>query len=227
MSTLLKKAKELGIENAETLTEPQLEKAISKVEKTNKNAEKLKEEHDSLLNRAVELGFDKELFAEFSIENLKTAISEAEAEAEANELATDKAALISELLGVDYSTATLEEIKTAAENVVIENAKSRSEVIKKHLGVELFETSPEDLDVALTGMKSIEKEIVSAEKVEEGKTTEAFELESGKKYVFAEDAPEKFRFAGVVKTQKEWLGDKDAMELMILGNLSFIKQIKK
>ena len=85
MSTLLKKAKELGIENAETLTEPQLEKAISKVEKTNKNAEKLKEEHDSLLNRAVELGFDKEWFAEFSIENLKTTILEAETEAEANE----------------------------------------------------------------------------------------------------------------------------------------------
>jgi hypothetical protein len=226
MEALIKKAKELGIENAETLTEPQLKKAISKAETALKTAETQKTEHEDLLKRAVELGFDKELFAEFSIENLKTAISEAEAENEAKELAAGKAALISELLGVDFNTSTLEEVRTAAETVVIENAKTRSEVLKKHIGFDLFEIEPEALDAALIQLKATEASPV-VEKVPEGKTSKYFKSGNGIKYVFDDEAPEAFRFADVVKTQKEWMEDADSMELMIQGGVSYVKPLKK
>lgn len=215
---LIKEAKGLGIQNADALTKPQLTKAIEAAKAVNA-------EREALMNRAVELGFDKELLAEFSNENLQNAITEAEEERAAKELASKKAELMSEFLGLDYTAATLEEITEAAKNVVVVNIKSRSEVLQKHLGIDFLEVSPEELNKILSEKpKGIE---VVTTKVAEGKTDKHFEASNGIHYVFDDEAPEAFRFADVIKTQKEWLTDKEAMELMIQGGVSYIKPKKK
>jgi hypothetical protein len=215
---LIKEAKGLGIQNAEALNKTQLTKAIELAKAANA-------ERDALMSRAVELGFDKELLAEFSNENLQKAISEAEEERAAAELASKKAEFISEFLGIDYTDATLEEVSEAAKNVVVVNIKSRSEVLQKHLGIDFLEVSPEELNKILSEKpKGIE---VVETKVPAGKTDKHFEASNGIHYVFDDEAPEAFRFADVIKTQKEWLTDKEAMELMIQGGVSYIKPKKK
>lgn len=215
---LIKKAQELGVENAESLTKPQLEKAI-------KNAEAAIKERSELVARAVELGFDSELLAEFSNEALKNAVSELEEERLAKELEAKKAELMSEFLGVDYHTSTLEELEAAAKNVVVENVKSHAEVVKNHFGVEMLEVSPEELNTAIS--EKMPKAEVSVNTESEGKTDDVFTTESGLEYVFAEDAPAAFRFADVVRTQKEWIKDNDSMDLMIQGGVSYVKPLKK
>lgn len=50
---------------------------------------------------------------------------------------------------------------------------------------------------------------------------------NGSYYAFKKTAPARFNFLGANKTQEEWLQDKDVMELLISGNSSFVKLIKK
>lgn len=61
-----------------------------------------------------------------------------------------------------------------------------------------------------------------APKKVEGKSSASFTASNGKEYAFKSDAPAAFQYLGQFRTQKQWLSDKDSLELMVAGNLSFI-----
>lgn len=54
-----------------------------------------------------------------------------------------------------------------------------------------------------------------------------FTDENGNKWGFTRKTPKSFRFNGVVKKQAQWLKDEDAMEMLVYGNSTYVKQIKK
>lgn len=56
-----------------------------------------------------------------------------------------------------------------------------------------------------------------------GRSSASFKSKNGNSYQFDKTAPAAFRYAGVLKTQEEWLKDSAALELMISGNLSYLK----
>jgi len=56
--------------------------------------------------------------------------------------------------------------------------------------------------------------------------TDVFTSEKGRQYVFAKDTPPAFRYFGEIRSQKEWLADKDAMELMIAGHNPYVEHLK-
>lgn len=58
--------------------------------------------------------------------------------------------------------------------------------------------------------------------VHEGATDEVVKASNGNEYVFASDAPGAFRYLSQFRTQKEWIADKDAIDLMVAGNLKFL-----
>ena len=215
---LRNKAKELGIKNAETLTESQLNKAIKAAEKALKISEELKA-------KAIALGVDVE---GKSNAELSEAIATAEVFAKAKEL------------GLETEDKTLEELSDSiaeAELLAKEiNDQARQaellSMLSEYLGItDIGSLTKEEVSTLLEKKKAEEAlqsesgkgSEVKAEKVEEpkGKSTKAFNLKD-KEYVFKNDAPAAFRYLGQLKTQEEWMEDGDALELMIAGNLSFL-----
>lgn len=180
---LVKKAIELGIENAEALTATQLKKAIENAEiKINQDAE--------TIAQATELGLEVEgksveqLVAEIEeLQNLSNQIGAASRDAEL-------LAILSEYLGIaDIDSLSKEEV------VALLEAKKADEA---------------------AGIETV------AELVQEGRSDEAVTASNGNDYVFANDAPAAFRYLGAYKTQKEWIADVDAIDLMVAGKLSFL-----
>ena len=180
---LVKKAIELGIENAEALTASQLKKAIE-------NAESKIAQDAEIVAQATALGLEVEgktveqLTAEIAeLQELSTQVNEASRDAEL-------LAILSEYLGIsDIDSLSKEEVISLLE------AKKADEIA----GIE-----------------------VVAELVQEGRTDEAVKATNGLEYVFADDAPAAFRYLGVHRTQREWIADIDAIDLMVAGKLSFL-----
>lgn len=217
---LIKKAKELGIENAETLTAAQLKKAIEAAEKKIADTAVLKE-------RAVSLGIitaektDAELTEE--VERLENTKSLRE---KAVELGVDDVESVSEE-NLEIIVAYIEKYKSMANEEARE--AELSEMLSEFLGVDdVYSLSKEEIKDLLV-QKEAEKasgvEVV-VEKQHEGKTDKSFTV-NGKNYAFADDAPAVFRYLGQRRTQLEWIADSDALELMVAGNLSFVKPVKK
>lgn len=159
-------------------------------------------------------------FETLNDDQLKAAIEAAEA---FNELVKK-----AELLGIEnakeLTADELEKTIIALENTVL-NAKV--EAFKTVLGFD-GDLSPEEIEKAVTEKLASysSKEEVAEVKAPEGKTDKTHKAKDGKNYGFTSKAPEAFRFAGVVKNQKEWIEDKDSMEIMIQGNLSYV-ELKK
>lgn len=82
---------------------------------------------------------------------------------------------------------------------------------------DLEQSSEEDL---LEAEDSLEAEFP----LEDEAPIDSYQDSSGRIYGFTENAPAKFRFNNLVKTQEEWLTDQDAMEQLALGNCSFVEQ---
>jgi len=178
-------AKELGIENAESLTAAQLTKAISV-------AQGKIEAFTALKMKAKDLGI---VFPED--------ITEEDLAAEI--LATEEA--------------------IEAQQLVDEFNKKAHVLIEGTIGFERFEElSAEDLAEYLKSQMTTDA--LEIEVVADGKTDKTIKFKDVE-YGFAANAPASFRFMGFVKTQEEWIADKDAMDLMISGNLSYVKPIKK
>lgn len=199
----LQRAKELGIENAESLTPKQLEKAIAAAEKAAAKLEKLQ-------GRATELGMDHE---GVSAADLEAAIAEEEAS----------------IAKLQQEAADLE--RDIADKIELHKKFS---LLLGYLGFDgdsFHELNPEELEKFLADRDlaiASQLNIADATMVElEGKTDKTFTFAANKKeYQFTKSAPAAFRFAGVVKTQAEWIEDKDAMEIMVSGNLSYLKPVK-
>jgi len=120
-------------------------------------------------------------------------------------------------------SATEEAIE--AQRVVDEFNEKAHALIDGTIGYERFEElSAEEL---VEYLKSKITDEASGLEVEvSGKTDKTIKFK-GIEYGFVTTAPASFRFMGFVKTQEEWIADDDAMELMVSGNLSYVKPIKK
>jgi hypothetical protein len=180
---LIKKATELGIDNAGALTASQLKIAI-------KTAENKTAQDAAIVAQATTLGLEVE---GKTVNQLTAEIAELqELSAQVNQASRDAELLsiLSEYLGIaDIDSLSKEEV------VALLEAKKADEAA----GIE-----------------------VVAEFVEEGRTDEAAKSSNGLEYVFADDAPAAFRYLGVHRTQKEWIADTDAIDLMVAGKLSFL-----
>lgn len=123
----------------------------------------------------------------------------------------------------DLSSEELTSLILANENAVL---NAQVDAFTTTLGLESGLT-PEEIETAvkekLASVSGIEVEV---DKEPKGKTDETYKAKNGKVYGFTEKAPHAFRFAGVVKTQKDWIEDKDSMEIMIDGNLSYLETKK-
>lgn len=178
-------AKELGIENAETLTAAQLKKAI--------NAAKGKLEVFNVLKLKAE-GLGIVFPEDITEEDLAAEI-----------LATEEA--------------------IEAQQLVDEFNEKAHVLIEGTIGFERFEElSAEDLVDYLKSKMTTEASEIEVEV--SGKTDKTVKFK-GIEYGFSAAAPASFRFMGFVKTQEEWIADNDTMELMVSGNLSYVKPIKK
>jgi hypothetical protein len=225
MSKELKnKAIELGIENAESLTAAQLKIAIAA-------AEKKLADSDALKGKAVSLGIETEgkTYDELAVE-----VQEAELKLETSVALREKAKALEIVEADDLTDETLEVVVAYIEKYkAMANEEARetevSEMLSEFLGVEdVYALSKEEIK-ELLAKKEAEKasglEVV-VERVIDGKTDESFAV-NGKDYVFTDDAPGTFRYLGQRRTQKEWIADSDALELMVAGKLSFVKPLKK
>lgn len=102
----------------------------------------------------------------------------------------------------------------------LEAAVNRAEKIEK-----LF-TKAEGLGIELTGEETLE-ELEAKVKEATADVADVYTAKNGSQWAFAERTPKKFRYNDVIKSQKEWLKDSDAMEEMIAGGLSWLKPYKK
>jgi hypothetical protein len=180
-----------------------------------------------LIIKAKELGIEN---AEaLTASQLKKAIEKAES------IIADENAVIAKATSLDLETEgkTIAELNEAIEETealaaeIHLNARNTEIIayLAEYLGVDDIDSLTKEEVQQLIAEKEAAKETETEEEVEvvqEGKTDEAYKASNGKKYVFTEDAPARFRYLGVLKTQKEWIADKDSIELMVAGNLSFL-----
>ena len=132
-------------------------------------------------------------------------------------------------LGIVFSDDVTEDVlKVLVEDAVkIEDDKSVKifALIEATIGFEKFESlSAEDLVEYLKTKQlvtNVDTEVVISKKTDKTITINSIE------YGFYEKAPESFKFMGVIKTQEEWIEDVEAMNLMVSGNLSYVKPLKK
>jgi hypothetical protein len=217
--TLLEIAKELGIENAEALTTPQLKKAVE-------SEQKKIAAFDTLKLRAKGLGI--EFSEDITEEDLNAEILAAEEVLEAQRLVdeyNEKAdALIVATIGFEaFEKLSADEI-TESQNTVSEFNQKAKSFIEGLIDFGEFETlSVEELIASL----KTKPEVSNIEVVLDGKTDKTYKAKNGILYGFSATAPGSFRFMSIVKTQEEWIADDDAMDLMVSGNLSYVKPLKK
>lgn len=211
---LKNKAIELGIENAGSLTAAQLKKAVEA-------AEKKKAASDALKEKAVALGI-------ITAEKTDLEITDAIIAAEDSKALRDKAVA----LGIDAEDITDENLEIIVAYAQEFNAKANdearetelSEMLSEFLGVDdIYSLSKEEIKVLLDKKEADKASGIEVvlDKSQDGKTDKSFTVD-GKEYVFAEDAPAAFRYLGRRRTQKEWIEDSDAVELMVAGKLSFL-----
>lgn len=185
LEQLIIKAKELGIENAESLKEKELKAAIAE-----------KEAFNELVEAAKELGIETEGLDENELYK-QVLVAENSKLSGVNEALKERIAVLTGVFGIeDKEDLSAEELSVIAKEKV-------------------------------ESLLAITPEAKEAPKAPKGKTDKPFKASSGKEYRFTAKAPAAFRFAGVVKTQEDWLKDKEAMELLILGNSSYLEVIFK
>lgn len=147
----------------------------------------------------------------------------------------NKAQLIvkAQSLGLATEGLTVDQLKVAIKNAEAEKFAELTVAVSE--ANEEFENLPEDATeevVAAAQQKIVLAQEALAEYtgVPNAKAPEetlgVIELD-GRSYSFKKTTPERFNFLGKNRSQAEWLEDKDAMELLIGGNSSYIKLLKK
>lgn len=112
--------------------------------------------------------------------------------------------------GIDYTDMDLD---------ALEEAVNKAEKTEKLLA------KAEGLGIELTGEETLE-ELEAKVKAATADVADVYTDKNGNKWAFVERTPKKFRFNDVIKSQKEWLKDSEAMEQMIAGGLSWLKPYK-
>ena len=113
--------------------------------------------------------------------------------------------------GIDYSAMDL---------ATLEEAVNKAEKLEKAFA------QAEGLGIELTGEETLE-ELEAKVKAATADVADVYKAKNGSKWAFTDRTPKKFRYNDVIKSQKEWLKDSDAMEQMIAGGLSWLKPYKK
>ncbi|NRT11519.1 hypothetical protein [Flavobacterium sp. 14A] len=135
--------------------------------------------------------------------------------------------------GIDTEGLTVEQLKAAIKKVKAEKIAELTVAVTE--AKTAFENLPEDASdedkIAVQGNINLAEQAladftgVPTETKEEENEAE-FDF-NGSTYGFKKTAPARFNFLGVNRSQEEWIQDKDAMELLISGNSSFVKLLKK
>lgn len=177
---------------------------------------------EQLIIRATELGIQDA--GSLTVDQLKAAIKAAEQRLDLNSKALK--------LGIEtpekFEFDELSQLILATESTVL---SSKVAVFTSVLGLEgTDELSVEELEAAVkekvSSLTVVAKPDAKVKVLkEEGKDQTPFKVKSGNSYQFNENAPAAFRYAGVLKTQKEWLKDSDSLELMVTGNLSYVSLV--
>ena len=150
-----------------------------------------------LVQKAIELGIQN--VETLTTPQLKIAIETAEKEVESKQIEAQAAAIAEE------------------------NSAKVCAALAEFLGVENLDSlTPEQLTSILAQKATADAAGVEVIEDEEGKTDKVFKALNGNTYGFKEDAPANFRYLGQLRTQEEWMSDKDAMALMVDGELSFL-----
>jgi hypothetical protein len=111
--------------------------------------------------------------------------------------------------------------KVAELTVAVTEAKHEFEGLTEINTVKEFNVAQEKIDLAELALSEFTgKPLVSKSEPTDG----TIEI-NGSMYTFKKTTPERFNFLGTNKTQDEWLQDKDAMELLVLCNSSFVKLV--
>jgi len=185
---------------------------------------------DQLILKAKELGIDG---AEtLTVKQLDDAIKLAEEKAAAENAAAEKRTALVEFaatLGIEVTDdQTEEEINTLVLTFEFGSLQEKFDAVVSALGLgSVSELTTDELTAKVAEKLQVKQPEEVKAKEPKGKTEKTFKSQNGKTYGFAPDAPAAFRYLGKKLTQKEWIDDKDSMEIMISGNLNFVQQVKK
>jgi hypothetical protein len=216
---LLEKANKLGIENAESYTVPQLKKIIEAKEKDITAFSELKLKADGL-----GIVYPEDITQEVLNELVLAAEDAIESQRIVDEFNEKSHVLIEATIGYDnFEKFSVDEISEGVKTIKLFSEKAK-EFIEGLIDFGKFEIlSVEDL---IASVKS-NSELSEIEVVSDGKTDKTYKAKNGIEYGFSATAPASFRFAGFVKNQSEWIEDLESMDLMVSGNLSYVKPLKK
>jgi hypothetical protein len=137
------------------------------------------------------------------------------------------------VLGIDTKGLTVDQLKAAIKKAEAEKIAELTVAVteaKNEFEALLEDASGEDKAEALQniGLAELALAAFTGDPLVKSSDLVSGEIElNGSFYAFKKTAPARFNFLGVNKTQEEWLQDKDIMELLISGNSSFVKLIKK
>lgn len=147
----------------------------------------------------------------------------------------NKAQLIvkAESLGIVTEGLTVDQLKAAIKNAEAEKLAELTVAVSE--ANQEFEELPEDAteEVVAAAQQKIElaeealAEYTGVPTVKTPEETPGVIELNGRSYSFKKTAPARFNFLGKNRSQAEWLEDKDAMELLIGGNSSYVKLLKK
>lgn len=125
----------------------------------------------------------------------------------------------------DLSAAILELQELQAEIAKAARDAELLSILSEYLGIEDIDSLTKEEVVSLLEVKKADEakgiETVT-EVVQDGRTDESITASNGLEYVFKADAPAAFRYLGVHQTQEKWIKDKDSIDLMVAGKLSFL-----
>jgi hypothetical protein len=123
--------------------------------------------------------------------------------------------------GVDKAKQAYLDLPEDSDPAIVFAAEKAVETAEKELedftGVKIQQSSPAAKTVTTEKPK---------QKVAKATADGVFEF-SGSNYAFKNSTPGRFNFLGKNQSQEEWLQDPVAMELLITGNSSFVKLLKK
>lgn len=214
---LIIRATELGIQDAGSLTVDQLKAAI-----------KAAEQRLELNSKALKLGIETP--EKFDFDELSQLILATE-----STVLSSRVAVFTSVLGLEGTEElSVEELEAAVKEKVESKATLLTTIVTgltsvlglegiEGLTAEEFEAAVKEKVSSLTFVEKPEAKVKVLK--EEGKDQTPFKVKSGNSYQFNENAPAAFRYAGVLKTQKEWLKDSDSLELMVVGNLSYVSLV--
>jgi len=158
-----------------------------------------------LIKKAQELGIDNA--DALTVDQLTQAIKRVKLIKEATSLGLE--------FNPEEDTEVIAELVKAAKAEAEAEAKAKAEAEAKAKAEAKKEAGAKAESKAKAGKKKSNGKKADKELI--------YKHTDGRQFVWDERTPEKFRFNNVIKTKEEWMEDEEAMEMMIEGNLHWLK----